>query len=117
MELFENGAPIQTGGPFGGVSGPVEETSTRKRIVDYRLDVFDSFGDGICCDSSNGSLDANVIKPGGSKMLAFSNDGCFGSVAPSPSRFEKGRNDPEPGPGVTNPAPTPTFVSPVYRLV
>ena len=110
-ELFENGASVQTGGPFGGASGPVKETFTLKRNVDYRLDVLDSFGDGICCDFGNGSFNANVINPDGSKMLVFSNDGSFGGVSENPFRFETAQNDPEPTPDT--PAPVPATPAPV----
>ena len=107
--LFEDDVAIQTGGPFGGATGPEQETFTLKRNVNYRLDVLDSFGDGLCCSFGNGSFDASVINPDGSTMLVFSNDGSFGGVSENPFRFETAENDPEP----VTPAPVPATPAPV----
>merc|ERR1719330_1419272 len=40
-----------------------------KNSFTYHIDIFDSFGDGICCSEGNGkytiSIDGNVVKEGG----------------------------------------------------
>lgn len=67
---------IYTGGTYPGVSGQIIESLCVPVDGCYELEVFDAFGDGICCDFGDGNY--SLLKGDGSTI--FSSDGSFGSA-------------------------------------
>ena len=77
-----NGDAVWNGGPYSG-NGTVVETSC---VGDgcYTLNVYDSFGDGMCCAYGTGgyefSQDGEVLASGGDFASVDSNEVCVGDV-------------------------------------
>ena len=67
--VTSGGSPVASGGPYGSANTSYSETIC---LVDgcYDFNIFDSYGDGICCAYGNGSYTlvgsaGNTIKTGG----------------------------------------------------
>jgi subtilisin family serine protease len=51
---------LQSGGPYSQANTNYEEIFTNVPVGDYIFEIYDSYGDGICCSHGNGSYSLSV---------------------------------------------------------
>lgn len=66
---------VQAGGPYSTVGATVVE-SLCSDVDCYEFEIFDSFGDGICCGLGNGSyslidVGGNILASGGAMLKSI----------------------------------------------
>lgn len=91
-ELSVGGSVVATGGPYTNANTLEIETLCIDANSDVDFEIFDSFGDGICCGFGNGTYE---IFLNGTSQGASPSGGAYGAGESFPT-FNSGPPNPEP---------------------
>ena len=103
--LFQDGVQILQGGPYD--TAEAEHTWNLPKGASYRLDVYDSFGDGLCCNYGDGGYDAVIVNGDGTTSELFSSNGQFTEISVKEFTLMDDGDVDSSSPPVSTPAPTP----------